>query len=86
MLALGWVYNLRWWTDMISLTFIGFTIDVIGKILVAYTALRVHYIVREEHKIDKVVFRTMRKEHRLGLIGIGLILLGYFLQVPGKLS
>lgn len=71
---------------MISVSFVGFTLDVIGKILVAYTALRVHHRVREEHKIDKAVFRSMKKEQQLGLIGIGLILLGYFLQVPGKLS
>ena len=70
---------------MLTLSFIGFTLDLIGKVLVAYTALRVHHRVWQEHKIDKVVFRAMRRERSLGMMGIGLILLGYFLQTPQKL-
>ena len=67
------------------LSFIGFTLDVVGKLLVAYTALKVHNRFREEHRVDEAVFTEMRKESRLGLIGIILIVIGYLLQLPGKL-
>jgi len=68
-----------------NLEFIGFSIDVVGKIMVAFTAVMVHYRFRKEHKIDEKVFRAMRREQLLGVIGILLIILGFILQVPSKL-
>ena len=68
------------------LAFIGFTIDVIGKILIAYTAIRVHHRFWKEHRVDERVFRVMKKEQLLGIIGIALIVLGYILQAPSKLG
>jgi len=68
-----------------NLEFVGFTLDVIGKIMVAFTAVMVHYRFRKEHKIDERVFRTMRREQQLGIIGIFLIILGFLLQAPFKL-
>ena len=41
--------------------FIGFTLDVIGKIMVAYTAVQVHYRFWKEHKIDERVFQIMKR-------------------------
>lgn len=64
---------------------IGFTIETLGKIVIAYTALRVHYRFRKERKIDIRVFMTMRREQLIGIIGIILIIIGYALQVPFKL-
>lgn len=68
-----------------NLEFLGFTLDVIGKIMVAYTAIAVHRRVWKEHKIDKTVFTAMRKEQVIGIIGIVLIVIGYLLQLPAKL-
>lgn len=68
-----------------SLEFLGFTLDVIGKIMVAFTALMVHYRFRKEHKVDERIFRSMRREQVLAIIGIVLIISGYFLQIPSKL-
>lgn len=65
--------------------FLGFSLDVIGKILVAYTAIAVHRRVWREHKIDKTVFAAMRNEQVIGIIGIVLIATGYLLQLPAKL-
>ncbi|MFC1653504.1 hypothetical protein ACFL1M_01505 [Patescibacteria group bacterium] len=65
--------------------FIGYTLDVIGKILIAYTAVMVHHRVWQEHKIDNRVFDEMKKEKLVAFIGIFFILLGYFLQLPSKL-
>lgn len=68
-----------------SIEFLGFTLDVIGKVMVAYTAIMVHHRFRKEHKIDEAVFATMKNEQILGIIGIILIILGFILQIPSKL-
>ena len=68
-----------------NIEFVGFTLDVVGKVMVAFTAIMVHYRFRKEHKIDERVFRSMRREQLLGIIGILLIILGFLLQVPFKL-
>jgi len=65
--------------------FLGFTLDVIGKLMVAFTAVMVHHRFRKEHRIDERVFATMRREQVIGLLGIALIIIGYLLQVPFKL-
>lgn len=63
---------------------LGFTLDVIGKVMIAYTAIIVHHRFRKEHKVDERVFKTMKKEQIFGIAGIVLIVLGYFLQLPFK--
>ena len=68
-----------------NIEFIGFTLDVLGKILVAFTAIMVHHRFRKEHKVDERIFKAMRREQVLGIIGIGSIMLGFILQIPGKL-
>jgi hypothetical protein len=65
--------------------FIGFTLDVIGKLMVAFTAIRVHHRVRMEHKIDRKVFTEMKNEQFSGALGMTLIAIGFLLQVPSKL-
>jgi rRNA processing protein Gar1 len=60
--------------------FIGDTIDVIGKLMIAYTAIMVHYRVRKEHKVDDVVFMEMRKEHIIAILGAFLIVGGYIMR------
>ncbi|GIW66505.1 MAG: hypothetical protein KatS3mg095_0403 [Candidatus Parcubacteria bacterium] len=68
-----------------NLEFLGFTLDVIGKLMVAYTTIAVHYRVWKEHKIDREVFEAMRREQIIGIIGIILIIVGYLLQIPSKI-
>lgn len=68
-----------------NVEFLGFTLDVIGKIMIAYTAMAVHRRVWKEHKIDKAVFTTMKRERAVAIVGIILIIVGYFLQIPSKL-
>jgi len=65
--------------------FLGFTLDVIGKIMVAFTAIMVHHRFRKEHKVDERVFRSMRREQIIAIIGILFIIAGYFLQLPSKI-
>ena len=68
-----------------KLAFVGFTLDVVGKLLIAYTAIRVHHRYWRRHKVDEVVFKAMGRESKFGLWGIVLIILGYLLQLPTKL-
>jgi rRNA processing protein Gar1 len=70
---------------MEQLGLIGFTLDVVGKVLVAFMAIRVHHRVWQEHKVDGVVFKAMKKEQGLGFLGIGMMVMGYLLQLPDKL-
>lgn len=68
-----------------NLEFIGFTFDLIGKIMVAYTAIAVHRRFWKEHKINEVVFKMMKLEQAIGITGIILIIAGFILQLPSKL-
>ncbi len=63
---------------------VGATLELIGTVMIAYTILAVHYRVRQEHKIDEVVFRQMRREQAAGITGIVLIIAGFILQLPSK--
>lgn len=59
----------------------GHGLEVIGEIIIGYTAIRVHQRVWKEHKIDKSVYTEMAYENKVGLFGIGLIVIGFLLQV-----
>lgn len=67
-----------------NLNLIGFTFDVIGKVLLGVAVLLAHRRIMEEHKIDKKVLIELRREQILGVIGVILIIIGYFLQLPYK--
>ena len=64
---------------------LGSTLDMIGKVMISYTVIRVHYRFWKEHRVDEEVFSEMRKERRVGILGIVLIIIGYLLEVPSKL-
>lgn len=53
--------------------------------MVAYTAIAVHHHVWKEHKIDAAVFKAMKREQIIGMLGIILIVIGSAMQIPGKL-
>jgi len=59
---------------------LGLTIDTIGKLLVSYTAVRVHYRFWKEHRIDEKLFVVMHKEQAIGILGMALIIIGYAIQ------
>jgi len=70
---------------MSNIKLLGATLDVIGKIMVAYAALKVHYHFWKEHKVDEFVFRAMQREQIIGVAGIIFIIVGFLLQIPSKL-
>lgn len=64
-----------------GLKIISETLRMIGGVMIAYTAIKVHYRFWKEHQIDADVFTTMRKEQRAGILGIIFLVLGYLIQI-----
>lgn len=60
--------------------FAALTFDVVGKLFIAYAALRVHHRVLHEHRIDKAVFSTMKREQTFGILGVIFIIVGYLME------
>jgi rRNA processing protein Gar1 len=69
----------------VNIEFLGFTLDVIGKVMIAYAAIKVHYRFWKERRVDEFVFKEMKREQIIGIAGIILIIIGFFLQIPSKL-
>lgn len=59
----------------------GITLGTIGKLILGIAVLRVHIRIFEEHKIDGVVLRAIKREHIVTIIGLIFIILGYLLEV-----
>lgn len=53
--------------------------ELIGGVIIAYAVIAVHDRMREEHKIDSEVYRSMIKERRLVLFGVFLLFMGFSL-------
>lgn len=66
---------------MDPLFFMAKTLDIVGKLMIAYTALMVHHRVLREHKIDKSVFRMMKREQAVGIAGVLLMVIAYAIEV-----
>lgn len=64
-----------------NLLFWALTIGVIGKVLLAAGVLWAHTTLAEEHIVDAKVIKTFRIEHTLTIIGITLIIVGYFIEL-----
>lgn len=66
---------------MMSPAVIAATLDVVGKILVSYTVLKVHHRMLEEHQMDDRVFREIKTEQKIGMVGILLMVAAYLLKI-----
>ncbi len=64
-----------------NVLFWGLTLGVAGKILVALAILKVHHVMAIEHRIDEKVIRSFSFEKAITVMGVVLILLGYFLEL-----
>lgn len=62
--------------ELLALTF-----DIIGKILIAITAILVHKKVVARKRIDKTIIREFHREEVYAVLGIVAMLLGYVLHV-----
>lgn len=72
--------------NKVVLEIIGFTLDVIGKVLIGVAVYFVHKRIMKEEKIDKMVLKEIKKEKKIVVLGIILIMIGYLMQLPVKLS
>jgi len=57
------------------------TLETIGTLLIAFAALRVHHRFLNEHRVDDRVFRAMRRERVVGIIGVVFVVSGYIVQI-----
>ena len=49
--------------------------------MVGFAALRVHHRVLNEHKIDGYVFKVMKAEQIVGVVGMMFILLSFIIKI-----
>jgi hypothetical protein len=59
----------------------GLTLGTIGKLILGIAVLRVHIRIFEEHSIDGVVLRAIKREHYVTVLGLALIVIGYLFEV-----
>ncbi len=59
----------------------GFFLHTLGEIMIGFTAIMVHHRVWKEHKIDEKVFLEMRRERKIGIIGLALIIIGFGMEL-----
>lgn len=59
----------------------GLTIGTIGKLVLGIAVLRVHVYILQEHKIDNVVLKALKREQVVTVVGLALIVAGYLLEV-----
>ncbi len=64
-----------------NILFWGLTIGVIGKALVVVGVLIAHSGILREHKIDSVVIHRFHLEHTITVLGLILIIIGYFMEI-----
>lgn len=64
-----------------NILFWGLTIGTIGKVLLAIGVLIAHSGIMKEHKIDSEVIRGFKLEHTITILGLIMIVVGYFMEV-----
>lgn len=69
---------------MSTLELIGDTIIIAGEILIAYTVISVHGRVRKEHSLDKAVYKEIKREHILAVLGITMLVVGFVFRTLGR--
>ena len=64
-----------------DILFWALTIATIGKILLAVGVLMAHWELAKERRVDDAVVRFIRIEYIITLIGLLMIIVGYFLEL-----
>ena len=67
--------------NIMNILFWALTLGAIGKICLAVGVLIAHTELAHEKKVDQLVLKSFRLEHTLTLIGIFLIVIGYFMEI-----
>ena len=66
---------------MFSLLFWGLTLGIIGKVLLGLSVVLVHTKITKEKHIDGLVLLEMRRERKIAILGIILMVVGYVLEL-----
>ncbi len=72
------IFNIMCYMDFLIF---AITLGTIGKVLLGIAVLRVHWHIFREHRIDKDVLTTIKKERVISILAIFFILAGYALEV-----
>lgn len=64
------------------LNYIGFTLDVIGKLLIAFVTVRIHVKHFKSHHVES---KDVRVDIYASYIGIAFMVIGYILRLPTEL-
>lgn len=64
-----------------SLEVAAVVFELSGEILIAITAIMVHRRVWREHKIDLRVYKAMRREQVMGVLGIVSLIIGKSIEL-----
>lgn len=67
-----------------SVALLGFLVTTVGELIIGYSILRVHTSLETEKHVDKKVLTEVRKEKIWTLIGMTLIIIGFFIQVASE--
>lgn len=65
---------------------LGSFIQTVGELFIAFTVLRVHRRVLDEHRIDREVMKEMHFEQFMGTLGAVLIVTGFLIHASDKLT
>jgi hypothetical protein len=61
--------------------FWGLTLSFLGKVVLGLAVIMVHIKITHEKRIDGIVLMEMRREQLLTLLAIGLMTVGYGLEL-----
>jgi len=64
-----------------NLLFWGLTVSLIGKVLLAAGVIVAHSKIAHEHRIDKAVIKSFKREQIITALGITLIIAGYLMEI-----
>lgn len=56
-------------------------LELLGEVLIAVSVVRVHVRLLKEHRLDKDVYSTIKKEKIHVSFGVMLMLLSFILQI-----
>lgn len=68
------------------LLIIADSLEFVGGLMIAFAALRVHHRFLNEHQVDDLVFNIMKREQRIGIVGVILLTMGFFLNLWSALN
>jgi hypothetical protein len=64
-----------------NILFWGLTLGAIGKVLLGVGVLIAHSKLVHEQQINYLVLKSYRTEHLLTILGLILVIIGYFMEI-----